>query len=283
MSENRFIKQIPRLLVAALISFCLFAAMGLGGLLGTLFHYPYLEQQLKEVDYPTKLVTEINRQINSSLSSDGFPNTLLEAAAPREITQRGVQNYFKAIYYADQHYVISGEEKVQATVGTAFREYYQQKGVEITPVTEKRITMLTDQAAAIYHDFLDNPTFQKFMQGVIGMKRQVTLALAVLVIVIAGLTILLSFMLRRFAHRLLRYLSYAFMGAGLGLLGLSLVLKFKDLFDPQFFAFGGQYQLTLNYVLGIAQIWLIIGTATVAVGALMAFISESLRSRMFRS
>lgn len=282
MSENRVIKQIPRLLVAALISFCLFVALGLGGLLGTLFHYPYLEQQLKKVDYPTQLVTEINRQINSSLSSDGFPNTLLEAAAPREITQRGVQNYFKAIYYKDQNYVISGEDKVQETVGTAFREYYQQKGIEVTPVTEKRITELTEQAAAIYHDYLDDPAFQKYAQGVIESQRQVILTVAIAVLAAVGLTIVLSFMLRRFAHRLLRYLAYSFMGAGIGLLAMSLLLKFKDVLEAQLFVFDGQYQLTVSYMQGIAQLWLIIGIASVAAGALMAFISESLRHRLFR-
>lgn len=275
-------KHISRLFLAFLSSVFLASFLLLFSLYLTLFSGPYMEKQAKKADYYSQLTEEINRQIENSALGSNIPAGVLTEAVSEEYVKEDVNAYFTAMYEPKKTFSIVNGPNVNESILAKIKQYATDNGIEVTAETEASIQTLADRSVEIYDGYIELPFLISFTQRVIGYKSKLLLFMAVCGVMCVLLSIVLFKSLRGYAHRLLRYLEYIFVGSGLLMLGFPTLIFASGYLKRLGIQSKAMYDFVQTYLSSFLWMFIFMGLIAAAIGILFAFLSEYQRKRLFR-
>ncbi|MFD1900239.1 hypothetical protein GQR36_09735 [Enterococcus termitis] len=214
-NRGHLMKVLSRFFIAFLSSVFLFAFLILLTLRLTLFSENYIAKQAAKADYYTELTKEINRQIENSALGSNVPEGVLDRSISKELVQKDVDAYFKAMYHTGTKYSISNEKEIHDSVSKAISAYMEEKNLEITPESEQAVNDLAENAVTIYKGYIELPFLVSYGRKVMNYKSTLVIFMVICGVLWGLLSLSLYSSLRGYLHRMLRYWSHICIGSGL--------------------------------------------------------------------
>ncbi|MEI5993000.1 hypothetical protein [Candidatus Enterococcus mansonii] len=280
-NRSQRIKVLSRFFIAFLSSVFLFAFLILLTLRVTLFSENYIAKQATKADYYTQLTKEINRQIESSALGSNIPEGVLNQSVKKELVEKDVRAYFKAMYNSGTKYSITSETEIHDTVARLITNYMEENKIQSTDESKQAVTGLADQAVTIYKGYVELPFLVSYGRKVMNYKSKLVMFMATCGVLWVVLSVSLYNSLRGYFHRLSRYLSYICIGSGLMMVIVPSAILLQGFLKRLAIQSKAMYDFIQTYLSSFLWLFIIVGIVSIIVGISFAILSEVKRKQLF--
>jgi uncharacterized membrane protein len=280
-NRGHLMKVLSRFFIAFLSSVFLFAFLILLTLRLTLFSENYIAKQAAKADYYTELTKEINRQIENSALGSNVPEGVLDRSISKELVQKDVDAYFKAMYHTGTKYSISNEKEIHDSVSKAISAYMEEKKLEITPESEQAVNDLAENAVTIYKGYIELPFLVSYGRKVMNYKSTLVIFMVICGVLWGLLSLSLYSSLRGYLHRMLRYWSHICIGSGLMMVVVPVAILIQGFLKKLGIQSKAMYDFIQTYLSSFLWLFITIGIVSIVAGIVFGLLSETKRKQLF--
>ncbi|GAB2021892.1 hypothetical protein RyT2_09660 [Pseudolactococcus yaeyamensis] len=278
IERNRPVQTIARLIISFVMTIFLFAFLILLSIRLTLFNEKHMEKIAKKTDYYQKLTTSINKDISGFSLGSNVPKEVLENIVSVQIVENNVNNYFKAIYKPGITYEFSGSDELKKDINNKIMTYADEKQVPIH--SKASVEALASKSVEIFKGYVKLPYLVQFGQKLMNYKSVLTSIIFLTGLISGLIAIFLLATLRGYKHRLLRFVSHSFIGAGLMGMVVPSYLLIKDVFHYINIRNQAMYEFLTTYIRSFLWMFIYIGAGLLILGILSAVLSEKQRLKL---
>jgi hypothetical protein len=275
--RNSLWKNIPRLFLS-FVGALLLASFGVLLVVRmTFLSQGYIERVAEKTGYYKGIARETNLDLAQGALGANVPAGTLDKVITTSRVKTDVDNYFTALYTPGVSYHFSQKDDLHRNLSEAIETAAVESG---RAVDASSLDQLVMHLSSMYEGYVEIPYLLAFGQKMMQYKSLLTIALFVIAVVTLVLFLVIYVSLRRYNHRLYRYLSYSLTTAGL--MGLVVpimvwVSKFTSRIPIQSETMYGFVKAYLDGAVGYLSI---ISTVLIVIGGIFAVSSEKIRQNI---
>jgi hypothetical protein len=275
--HNSLWKNIPRLFLSfvgalLLVSFGVLLVVRM-----TFLSQGYIERVADKTGYYKGIARETNLDLAQGALGANVPEGTLDKVITVSRVKTDVDNYFTALYTPGVSYHFSQKDDLHRNLSEAIETAAVQSGRAVDGAS---LDQLVTHLSSMYEGYVEIPYLLAFGQKMMQYKSLLTIALFVIAVVTLVLFLVIYVSLRRYNHRLYRYLSYSLTTAGL--MGLVVpVMAWLSKFTARIpISSETMYGFVKAYLDGAVGYLTFISVACLVAGAGLAVLSERQRNKL---
>lgn len=279
--KSKVVRVLSRLFLAFLASVFFFAFLVLLSLQMTLFSQKYVVKQAEKASYYWQVTKEVNKQIENAALGSNIPEGVLKNVVSEKYVKEDMKHYFSAIYQPKMVYEIRNKEAVKKSALQHINDYAAANYIEQTDETKQAVALIADQSATIYQNYIELPFLLAFGKRVVAYQKPLIFFMILCALLWGVFSAVLFSALRGYVHRLFRYWEYIFVGSGLMMIVLPVIVLQQRILKRIGIQSKAMYDFAQAYLSSFLKMFIVIGIVVVLLGIFSAIFSEIKRKRLF--
>lgn len=250
-------KQIANCILAFVLAFVLFILGVLCVVRLTVFSKDFMSSVMSSSDYSNMIKLEFKEELRSLGHASGLDEDFVEKFTDSLDFTVIEENYISAFYRNESTLVDTISFKQEFL--QAIENYITENNFDRSKATEEDIAYLTNEAADIYVNVVSIPFFSTIANYIVNAEGPLNGAIIGLAIaaVIIGAIICVG---NEYKHRKFRYLTYAFLTAGITTTVIPAVVFATGYIERVNFATRSMYNIFVNYFNTMfSYFWIFVG------------------------
>ena len=265
-------------MIAFVCSLFLFSTIVLISLRFTIFNEEFMISQAKRADYYRLITDEINTEIEDLGLGSGISLGTLSDVVSVALVEKNFNSYIHGIY-SDGEFVLEGEEEIKDRVVDTIFLYARDNAIEIDDESESAIRELGEMAAEYFSQYIELPLLSAYAQKAVQFASTLNILLILSIICFLGFSVSLIVVLKSWMHRLFRYMSYAFGGAGVMTATFPGFIYIRNIVEKIGVGSKGLYLFLTSYFNNFLLCFIFLGSVSILISVLCAVICENKRKR----